>query len=230
MKTQVLITALLIPFILMSCKTATKTEDPILISTFAPIENLGKTSQLNPTAYLEQTLISDKCENPCWLGIEPGTASNLENIEEILIRFYGNENVYRSPKAHQIVYWRIINSDFSQHGAVVLDEDNQITYIQVFFNEGRITVDNLISVIGEPEYVLLVGDNRPHGFRCDGVWGMLYLQSGIEVLTESTPESIKQSQFIYYIGIEKPSTLTDKHYPDGYKAVQWEGYRHYCEN
>ena len=213
--------------------SCTPTTNIISTDMVTSTETVTKISQMNPTVYLEQLLILDKCENPCWLGIEPGTASDVKNIEETLIQFYGTEGVYTNPKANLMVFWRIRNFDFPQHGVVVLNEDKQVVYTQVFFDENQITVNNLISAIGEPEYVLLIGYNQPQGFRCDEIWGLLYLQSGIEVLTEKTAESIKQSLFIHYIGIEEPSTLNEKHWwsdPALYKAVQWKGYNNYCVN
>jgi hypothetical protein len=214
MKTKTLITVLLISFVVTSCTP--------------------KKSQPNPATYLEQTLTVNKCKNPCWLGIEPRMSSNMKDIEEILSQFYGNENVYTNFKASRTVFWRVTNTDFPQHGSVVLDENNQVVHTQIFFDDYyRITVDNLISIIGEPEYVLLISHSYPQGFRCDGIWGILYPKSGLEVLISRTTESIKQSQFIGYIGIEKPSTLDDKHWWSDsaiYKTVQWEGYNNYCVN
>ena len=99
----------------------------------------------------------------------------MKDIKEILIQFYGNEaNVYINPKASRTVFWSITNTDFPQHGSVDLDENNQVIDVQVFFDdEYRVTVGNLISVIGEPEYVLLVSHSYPQDFRCAGIWGIL---------------------------------------------------------
>ncbi len=173
----------------------------------------------------------NQCKNPCWLGIEPGMTLDVKAIEETLIQEYGEEGVYTNPKASLSVFWRLRNIDFPQHGAAVLNEDKQVVYTQVFFDENRITIDNLISAIGEPEYVLLHGYNSPQNFRCDGIWGVLYLKTGLEILTIQTAETIKKSQFIGYIGIEKPSTLNDEHWwsdPYIYKTVEWKGYGNYC--
>ena len=212
MKTKTLIAVLLISFVATSC--------------------VSKNSQSNPAIYLEQTLTANKCKNPCWLGIEPRMSSNLKDIEEILSQFYGNENIYTNFKASRTVFWKVANTDFPQHGAVDLDENNQVIDIQIFFDDDyRIKVENLISAIGEPEYVLLHGYNSPQGFRCHGIWGVLYLKTGLEILTIQTHESIKQLQLISYIGIVKPSTLNDKHWwsdPYTYKTVEWKGYGNYC--
>ena len=214
MRTKTFVTVLLISFVVTSC--------------------IPKKSQLNPVTYLEQLLTVNTCKNPCWLGIEPSTTFDVKDIQEILIQFYGNENVFIDPKANRTVFWRITNTDFPQHGSVVLDEDKKVVHTQVFFDdEYHITVGNLISVIGEPEYVLLISHSYPQDFRCDGIWGILYPQSGLEVLISQTTESIEQSQFIGYIGIEKPNLLDDKHWwsdSTTYMTVQWEGYNNYCVN
>jgi hypothetical protein len=151
-------------------------------------------------------------------------------FKEVLSQFYGRENVYISPKASQSIHWRTTTT-FPQRGVVLLDQNKQVVSIQVFFTENQITIDNLISKIGEPDYVLLHGYNSPHDFRCDGIWGMLYIQSGLGVVTEQTTGSIKQTQFIYYIVIDKPSTFNDKHWWSNstfYETVKWEGYNNYC--
>ncbi len=192
------------------------------------------TYQYDPNTYIRKTLISDKCANPCWLGIEPGATSNVEHIKEVLAQFYGNENVFIPPKASQTVDWSIKNTTFPQRGVIALNQDKRVVYTQVFFDENRITIDNLISAIGEPEYVLLIGYNSPQGFQCNAIWGVLYLQKGLEIMTDQTTKSaFKRSQIIDYIGIEVPSTLNDKHWwsdPTLAKTAKWKGYGDYCVN
>lgn len=211
----------------------TKTLTAVLLIFFVITSCTPQLSQSHPVAYLEQTLTVSKCKNPCWLGIEPGTTSDVKHIEEILIQFYGEESVYTNPKASLVVFWRVNDIGLPQHGAAVLNENKEIVYTQVFFDEYRITIDNLISAIGEPQYVLLHGYNSQQDFHCDGIWGVLYLENGLEILTIRTTESIRQSQFIGYIGIEEPSTLNGNHWwsnPYTYKTVEWKGYGNYCIN
>ena len=187
--------------------------------------------QPNPTAYLKQQLVSNNCSNSCWLGIEPGIPTDLDSIEKALSQSYGIENVYTPPKPNQSILWSVTDSTFPQHGAVALNQNNQVANIQVFFDEKQITIGDFVSAIGEPDYVLLIGVNSSQGFQCNAIWGMLYLHTGLEVLTDQTIDSIENSQFIGYIGIEQPSDIEEKHWwsdPSIYKVTEWHGYGNYC--
>ena len=180
--------------------------------------------------YLQKAMISQKCQNACWFGIEPEN-TNPKDVPNILTSQYGNENVNVLSESLS-AGWSTSDPLFLQHGNVVINEKG-VVEISVFFEEGSVAFENLITAVGQPEVVLLTGAKTQESFRCDGVWGVLYPKIGLEVMVTLNDEigTLEKSQVIGYIGIIKPWVPNENNWlVSEYtsKLVAWNGFGDYC--
>jgi hypothetical protein len=191
------------------------------------------TSSSEQIAFLQNAMITQKCRNACWFGIEP-EITDPNNVREILVIQYGDKNVDIPSKKYLSAGWKTNDNLFPQHGSVVISEKG-VVEISVFFENHSITFENFITAIGQPEVVLISGAKTPEGFRCDGIWGVLYPKIGLEVLVTLSDDigTLEKSQNIGYIGIIKPWTPNENNWlvrEYTSKLVEWNGFGDYCPN
>jgi hypothetical protein len=183
--------------------------------------------------FLRKAMALKACQNSCWFGIEPGI-TNPAIVHDILVTQYSDNNVSVLSKENLSIGWQVIESTFPQHGNVIIN-DKGVVEISVFFETNSITLENFIAAIGPPEVVLLSGAKTEQGFRCDGVWGVLYPKVGLEVMVRLADDVgvLEKSQTIGYIGIIEPWTPNNNNWlVSEYlsKLIEWRGFGDYCLN
>jgi hypothetical protein len=200
--------------LLACCSTGTQVNPPgTPTDTKMPIEAFQFQEAVSP----------QKCASPCWIGIEAGITSYDETVT-ILQRRYGVKNVKIESK--YTVEWVSNRSDASRGGSVSFKNDIA-DVVHVWFGEDRLTVEDLVKVVGEPKLVHTARAFRSPGTKCTGI-SLDYPDIGVtaSLFPGDPPVSVTQTQRIDWIEFLSPSwadiRITDSIY------MEWDGYRVYC--
>ena len=190
---------------------------------------------------INDVINSMECNKPCWLGIEEGMTFTIDDVENILQSYYGENNVVHdtgglNPKhGFQSVIWKNDTKSDSfplQHGGVTLNPDGQAHSIQVFIEEQWFTVGDMLSSLGEPELAVIINfNNYPDGSPC-GVWRLLYPSLGlsVHVWQDDNPDKIEASDYISFISFSKPWLANDTAVNNFFDIlVNWNGYGDYSQ-
>jgi hypothetical protein len=182
------------------------------------------TNAVSPIASLEfqEAMCSQEHVPLCWVGIEIGVTSYSE-AETVLRQHYGKQNV--EAKSNSIT-WISDGTDISRGGGLAFS-NGIVDRVRVWFGRDRLTVENLIEVIGQPELVR-VAKALSSDISCAGV-SLFYPNLGIEVWLspEGSLAGVKQSQFIDSVMFLSPRLLKNWQITDSF-LIEWDGYRNYC--
>ncbi|MFN8382864.1 MAG: hypothetical protein U0V02_13025 [Anaerolineales bacterium] len=183
-----------------------------------------------PDYDLKKYLMPSSHSTCCWSGISPETTTKSVAID-MLTRLYDAQNIFVSNTPVVWIHWKSNSTDFSRDGAVQIEND-KVYKIHVYFSDKTVMVENLLTSIGEPDFVNLVISGNPP--KCDGAF-ISYPQLGLEVtlyLAAGKSVGVKGDQFISGFIIGTSWTPKDKEWfqilwSDSIK-MQWNGYREYC--
>lgn len=181
------------------------------------------TNAVLPSASLElqEAMCSQEHVSLCWVGIELGVTS-YSKAEAILRQHYGKRNVKAQLNS---ITWISDGTDSSRGGGLAFS-DGIVDRVRVWFGRDRLTVENLIEVIGQPEWVR-VARAFSSDVYCAGV-SLFYPDLGEVWLSPGgSLADVKRSQFVDSVMFLSPRLLENWQITDSF-LVEWDGYRNYC--
>ncbi|MBK9925467.1 MAG: hypothetical protein IPP66_09265 [Anaerolineales bacterium] len=168
---------------------------------------------------LQENLRSDNCIPLCWEGIQPGLTSS-ESAKEILIEKYGEERI--SIEENWIDF-SANNDDLLNKGSFSINKE-VVQEVYISLNE-MISVDDLLSVLGNPTYVLVDGVNECLGshlwFMDDGIFA--------HIDNPDTPsKGITKTQYVLLLRLTAVDAIDESQIYDA-NLIKWDGYKDYCK-
>lgn len=155
----------------------------------------------------------------CWDGLVPGVTTY--NAAKTIM---GEQYSIKESKDSQYFSWQTdANSDYSG-GSVEVDEQGVIIYVNIWFLEGQLTIEELIARFGEPEQVWV------SIWNCAGS-GIVYREHGIwiDLHPEGMSIGVSPTQSIAELSLEILEKVEDWQYVTDVAWFEWQGYTQYCD-
>lgn len=180
-----------------------------------------------PTISAWNILHPDVCTSPCWLGIMPGKTQGSV-AEEILRGYYQIERMEKEANDTVLLRWQFIEGE-SLPGSTVIIRHDLVESIFLGIPVHSVSVDDVVSHFGEPEFVVWAFSERrfpPNG--CGENMELSYSDYTLVVLpADPNIVSIKPSTPV--VAIEYQSEFTLPSVYDWTPPIKWTGYDgEYC--
>jgi len=180
-------------------------------------------------------MVSEKCSNPCWLGIEAGMTISINDVEKKLKSHYGEENasisdVGENPSPFTSVSWRIYENKSdryeSEFGSVTLDNNSQVKSVSVFLQKQQISIDQLVLAFGKPEITIIKNKNEDGDFPPCGLWKLFYPQKGLVIIVDGKYVGVMYIQQPY--PASNAAVSKEQEYATKESIINWDERDKYC--
>ena len=149
----------------------------------------------------------------CWDGIIPGETT-MKEAKMILEHLHTPENVAIYPNG---IVWTHLGEERIR-GFLPMSESDVVNEVQIFYQYPRPTITDLISMVGEPTRVYLIGIPD-----CDGIY--VYFENHdilIWFVAQQDVGNVRPDQRIDVMLLLSEEQVTDT-------VFEWQGYINYCD-
>lgn len=221
-----------IAILLISCEAQTSGWTTAeMTKTLNPNSELTATLQVTtsmiPTPSSWDVLHLNICASPCWLGITPGETSGDE-AEEILKSYYHVEKAEKEVKDTVFLEWEFAQGDSLPRSTITV-RHNLVESIHLGVPDGNISVSDVISHFGEPEFVWWAFTERhPPANGCGENMVLSYPDYTLIILPENS-DIISITPITSVMVIEFQSRFSLPSISDWTPPIKWAGYEgEYC--